>query len=137
MSETREFAASTKELGDKIVAMSLKEAKELSDYLKEVHGIEPAAGGAVVMAAPAAGDAGGAAAAEVQTDFDVILESFGDAKIEIIKIVRAATGASLGDAKSLVESAGPACKIKSAVPKEEAEKLKKELQDKGAKVSIK
>ncbi|MGL4944075.1 MAG: 50S ribosomal protein L7/L12 [Thermoguttaceae bacterium] len=138
MSETREFSAATKELGDKIVAMSLKDAKELSDYLKEVHGIEPAAGGAVVMAAPAGGgEAGGGAAAEAQTEFDVILESFGDAKIEIIKIVRAATGASLGDAKTLVESAGPACKLKTGLPKEEAEKLKKELEDKGAKVSVK
>ena len=139
MSEVvKEFAAEIKALGDKIVAMTLKEAKELSDYLEEVHGIKAAAGGAVMMAAPAAGGDGGAAeAAEEKTDFDVILEDFGAAKIEIIKIVRAATGASLGDAKSLVESAGPNCKVKSGVPKDEAEKLKKELEEKGAKVSVK
>ncbi len=137
MSETtKEFSAEIKALGDKIVAMTLKDAKELSDYLEEVHGIKAAAGGAVVMAGPVAG-AEAAAPVEEKTDFDVILDDFGANKIEIIKIVRAATGASLGDAKSLVESAGPACKIKTGVPKEEAEKLKKELEEKGAKVSVK
>ena len=132
--EVREFAAEIKELGDKIMGMTLKEAKELSDYLKEVHGIEPAAGGAVMMAAPAAG-AGEAAAAEEKTEFDVVLEEFGANKVAVIKVVRTATGASLGDAKSMVESAPKA--IKQAVSKEEAEKLKKELEDAGAKVSLK
>ena len=136
MSEAREFAASIKEMGDKIVAMTLKEAKELSDYLEEVHGIKAAAGGAVMMAAPGGGGEAAEAAPE-KTDFDVVLESFGDKKIEVIKVVRAATGASLGDAKSLVESAGPACKIKAGVPKDDAEKLKKELEGAGATVSIK
>ena len=132
--EAREFAAEIKELGDKIMGMTLKEAKELSDYLKEVHGIEPAAGGAVMMAAP--GAAGGeAAAAEEKTEFDVVLENFGDNKINVIKVVRTATGASLGDAKSMVEAAPKA--IKQGVSKEEAEKLKKDLEEAGAKVSIK
>ena len=131
--EIREFAAEIKELGDKIMGMTLKEAKELSDYLKDVHGIEPASGGAVMMAAPAAGE--GAAPAGEKTEFDVVLEDFGANKINVIKVVRSATGASLGDAKSMVESAPKA--IKQAVSKEEAEKLKKELEEAGAKVSIK
>ena len=131
--EIREFAAEIKELGDKIMGMTLKEAKELSDYLKDVHGIEPASGGAVMMAAPAAGE--GAAPAEEKTEFDVVLEDFGANKINVIEVVRSATGASLGDAKSMVESAPKA--IKQAVSKEEAEKLKKELEEAGAKVSIK
>ena len=131
--DIREFAAEIKELGDKIMGMTLKEAKELIDYLKDVHGIEPASGGAVMMAAPAAGE--GAAPAEEKTEFDVVLEDFGANKINVIKVVRSATGASLGDAKSMVESAPKA--IKQAVSKEEAEKLKKELEEAGAKVSIK
>jgi len=134
MSEAREFSAAAKELGDKIVGMTLKEAKELSDYLEEVHGIKAAAGGAVMMAAPAAGgDA--AEKPEEKTEFDVVLENFGADKISIIKIVRAATGASLGDAKTMVETANS--KIKTGIPKDEAEKLKKELEEKGAKVSLK
>ena len=86
---TREFSKDTKELGDKIVGLTLKAAKELSDYLDEVHGIKPAAGGAVVMAAPAggAGGGGGEAAAE-KTEFDVVLDAFGDNKIGVIKVVR-------------------------------------------------
>lgn len=132
--EVREFAAEIKELGDKIMGMTLKEAKELSDYLKEVHGIEPASGGAVMMAAPAAG-AGETAAAEEKTEFDVVLEEFGANKVAVIKVVRTATGASLGDAKSMVEAAPKA--IKQGVSKEEAEKLKKELEEAGAKASIK
>ncbi len=135
--ETREFSADIKAMGDQIVNLTLKQAKELSDYLKEVHGIEPASGGAVMMAAPAGGDAG-AAKAEEKTEFDVILESYAaDKKVGVIKVVRAATGASLGDAKTMVESAGPACKVKSGVSKEEAEKLKKELEENGAKASVK
>ena len=92
----REFAAEIKEMGDKIMGMTLKEAKELSDYLKDVYGVEPAAGGAVMVAGPAAGDA--APAAEEKTEFDVVLEDFGANKINVIKVVRTATGASLGDA---------------------------------------
>ena len=83
---TRQFSAVTQELGEKIVGLTLKEAKELSDYLEEVHGIKPAAGGAVMMAAPA-GEGGGAAAAAEKTEFDVILEGFGDKKIGVIKVV--------------------------------------------------
>ena len=136
MSETREFSATIKEMGDKIVGLTLKEAKELSDYLKDVHGIEPAAGGAVMMAAPAAGGEGGGEKPEEKTEFDVVLEGFeADKKVSVIKVVKNATGGGLADSKALVESAP--CKIKVGVAKEEAEKLKKELEENGAKVSIK
>ena len=128
-----EFSEGAKTLGDKIVELSLKEAKELSDYLKDVHGIEPASGGGVMMAAPGGGD-GGEAAVE-QTEFDVVLESFGDKKIAVIKVVRSATGLGLKEAKDAVEKApGP---IKEGVSKEDAEKLKAELEEAGATVSIK
>ena len=131
----REFPKDIVELGDKIVAMTLKDAKTLSDYLEEVHGIKAAAGGAVMMAAPAGGDAG-AAAVEEKTEFDVVLENFGDKKLDVIKIVRTAVaGISLGDAKKLVEDAPS--KIKTGVSKEEAEKLKEEFEKAGAKIAIK
>ncbi|MBU6275200.1 MAG: 50S ribosomal protein L7/L12 [Planctomycetes bacterium] len=136
---TREFSKETKELGDRIVALTLKAAKELSDYLDEVHGIKPAAGGAVMMAAPGAGGAGGGGAAEAaaeKTEFDVILESFpADAKIGVIKVVRAATGLGLKEAKDLVE--GAPAKVKEGISKADAEKLKKELEEAKAKVAIK
>jgi large subunit ribosomal protein L7/L12 len=134
---TREFSADTKELGDKIVGLTLKAAKELSDYLDEVHGIKPAAGGAVMMAAPAggAGGAGGAEPAAEKTEFDVVLESFGDNKIGVIKVVRAATGLGLKEAKDLVE--GCPAKVKEGISKADAEKLVKELEEAKAKVSIK
>jgi large subunit ribosomal protein L7/L12 len=137
MSETREFSAAIKKLGDEIVGLTLKDAQELSDYLKDVHGIEPAAGGAVVMAAPAGGDGGAAAAAvEEKTEFDVVLEGYEDAKkVSVIKVVKNATGGGLAESKTLVES--KPCKIKAGIPKDEAEKLKKELEEAGAKVSIK
>ena len=128
-----EFSAEAKDLGDKIVGLTLKEAKELSDYLKDVHGIEAASGGAV-MVAPS-GDAGGGAAAEEQTEFDVVLESFGGNKISVIKVVRSATGLGLKEAKDLVE--GAPGKVKEGVSKEDAEKLKGELEEAGATVSIK
>ena len=131
---TRQFSALTQELGEKIVGLTLKEAKELSDYLEEVHGIKPAAGGAVMMAAPT-GDGGGAAAAAEKTEFDVVLEGFGDKKIGVIKVVRAATSLGLKEAKDLVE--GVPAKIKEGLSKEDAEKLKKELEEAGGTVSIK
>jgi large subunit ribosomal protein L7/L12 len=134
---TREFSPETKQLGDKIVGLTLKAAKELSDYLDEVHGIKAAAGGAVVMAAPGAagGGGGGAEAAAEKTEFDVVLESFGDNKIGVIKVVRAATGLGLKEAKDLVE--GVPSKVKEGISKADAEKLKKELEEAKATVSIK
>ena len=131
---TRQFSPLSLELGEKIVGLTLKEAKELSDYLEEVHGIKPAAGGAVMMAAPT-GDGGGAAAPAEKTEFDVILEGFGDKKIGVIKVVRAATSLGLKEAKDLVE--GVPAKIKEGLSKEDAEKLKREIEEAGGTVSIK
>ena len=128
-----EYSADTKTMGDKIVGLTLKEAKELSDYLKDEHGIEPASGGGAVMMA-AGGDGGGEAAAE-QTEFDVVLESFGDKKIAVIKVVRTATGLGLKEAKDMVE--GAPGKVKEGVSKEDAEKVKADLEEAGATVSIK
>jgi large subunit ribosomal protein L7/L12 len=132
VAEVVEFSAEAKDLGDKIVGLTLKEAKELSDYLKDVHGIEAASGGAVMMAP--AGEGGGAEVAE-QTEFDVVLESFGGNKISVIKVVRSATGLGLKEAKDVVESAPG--KVKEGVSKEDAEKLKGELEEAGATVSVK
>src|SRR6476620_5859181 len=129
---TMEFADTTKKLGDQIVGLTLKEAKELSDYLKDVHGIEPAAGGAVMMAGPA-GPAAEAPAAK--TEFDVMLDGFGDNKISVIKVVRQATGLGLKEAKDLVE--GVPSKIKEGLSEADAKKLKTELEAAGASVSIK
>lgn len=126
------MAADIKALGDQIVGLTLLEAKQLADYLKDEHGIEAASGGGVVVAA-AAGDGG--AAAEEQTEFDVILEAAGDKKINVIKAVRGATGLGLKEAKELVDSAPKA--VKEAVSKEDAEKLKKELEEAGASVTLK
>jgi len=134
VAEAREFSAEAKDLGEKIASLTLKQAKELSDYLEAEYGIKPAAGGAVMMAGPA--DGGGAAAAvEEKTEFDVILESFGEKKIDVIKVVRAATGLGLKEAKDLVE--GVPSKVKEGVSKDDAAKLKTELEGVGAKVAIK
>ena len=131
MSDTA-FAEDIKTLGEKIVGLTLKQAKELSDYLKEVHGIEAAAGGAVMMAAPTDG---GAAAAPEQTEFKVVLTSFGEKKLDVVKVVKNITGASLMDAKKLVE--GVPATIKEGVSKEDAEKLKKEITEAGGTVELK
>jgi large subunit ribosomal protein L7/L12 len=131
---TRQFSTLTKDLGEKIVGLTLKEAKELSDYLEEVHGIKPAAGGAVMVAGPADGGGAPTAVAE-KTEFDVVLEGFGDKKIGVIKVVRAVTSLGLKEAKDLVEAV-PA-KIKEGLSKEDAEKLKRELEEAGGTVSIK
>jgi large subunit ribosomal protein L7/L12 len=131
---TREFSSSTKEFGDKIVGLTLKDAKELSDYLEEVHGIKAAAGGAVMMA-PAGGGGAEAAKPEEKTEFDVVLEAFGANKIGVIKVVRAVTSLGLKEAKDLVE--GAPSKVKEGVSKEDAAKIKKELEEAGATVSVK
>ena len=128
----REFSPLSKELGDKIVQLTLKQAKELSDYLEEVHGIKPAAGGAVMMAP---GPGPGPQQVVEQTEFDVVLTSFGDKKLDVVKVVKNMTGASLMDAKKLVESV-PA-KIKEKVSKEDAQKAKAELEAVGAAVELK
>ena len=131
---TTEFDASTKELGDKIVGLTLLEARNVADYLKEVHGIEPAGGGAVMIAPGGDGDGGGAAAAE-QTEFDVVLTGDGGNKIPVIKVVRSATGLGLKEAKDMVEGAPKV--IKEGISKEDAEKLKEEIEGAGGTCEIK
>jgi large subunit ribosomal protein L7/L12 len=123
------MATDIKALGDQIAGLTLIEAKQLADYLKETHGIEAAAGAVVVAAAAAA------PAAEEKTEFDVILMDGGASKINVIKIVRAVTGLGLKEAKDLTEKSGAV--VKEALPKADAEKLKKELEDAGAKVTLK
>ena len=128
----REWNADIKDIGEKIVNLSLLQAKELSDYLKDEHGLEAAAGGAVVMAGPAGGDA--AEAAE-PTEFDVILTAPGDKKIQVIKEVRGATGLGLKEAKDLVDNAPST--IKEGLDKADAEELKGKLEAAGGKVELK
>jgi large subunit ribosomal protein L7/L12 len=130
--EAKTWNEDIKAIGDKIVALTLMQAKELADYLKEEYGIEPAAGGAVMMAGPAAG--GEAAEAEEKTSFDVILEAAGDKKIAVIKEVRAITGLGLKEAKELVDGAPKP--VKEGASKDEAEELKKQLEAAGATVKI-
>lgn len=136
MSETAtaEVTPELKELGDQLVGLTLKQAKELSDYIKDEYGIEPAAGGGAVVMAPADGGGGGGAEAE-QTEFDVVMTGFGDKKLDVVKVVKNLTGSTLMEAKKLVESA-PAT-IKEKASKEEAEKVKGELEGAGASVELK
>ena len=117
-------------LADEIVELTLLEAVELKDILKDKHGIEPAAGAVAVMAGPAEAEA-----VEEQTEFDVILKSYGEKKINVIKEVRALTGLGLKEAKDLVEAGGKA--VKEAVTKDEAEAVRKKLEDAGAEVELK
>lgn len=128
----REFSAETKELGDKLVELKAKQAQELADYLKEVHGIEPASG-AVAIAAPA-GAGGEGAADEAPTSFDVILKAVGDKKIAVIKEVRTATGLGLKEAKAVVDAAPKP--IKEGLSKEEADELAGKLEEAGATIEV-
>ena len=130
---TIEFSAEAKKLGDEIAGLTLKQAKELSDYLKEEHGIEAAAGGAVVMAG--GGGGGGGEEAAAKTEFDVVLTGFGDKKLDVVKAVKAITGASLMDAKKMVESC-PAT-LKEGVAKDECEKIKGDIEAAGGSVELK
>ncbi|MEM7239278.1 MAG: 50S ribosomal protein L7/L12 [Pseudomonadota bacterium] len=127
--------ADLKALAEQIVGLTLLEASELKNILKDDYGIEPAAGGAVMMAGPAAGGDAGGAAAEEKTEFDVILLEHGDKKINVIKEVRAITGLGLKEAKEVVEAGGKA--VKEACSKDEAEEIKKKLEEAGAKVELK
>jgi large subunit ribosomal protein L7/L12 len=122
-----------KELGDKIVGLTLLQAKELADYLKETYGIEPAAGGAVMMAAPAGGGAAAEAPAE-KTSFNIVLKSAGDKKIQVIKVVREMTNLGLKEAKDLVDGAPKT--VKENVAKDEAEAAKKKLEEAGAVIEL-
>jgi len=123
--------ADLKALAESIVGLTLLEAQELKTILKDEYGIEPAAGGAVVMAGPA--DGAGGAAEEEKTEFDVILKSPGASKINVIKEVRGITGLGLKEAKALVEEGG---KIKEAVSKDEAEDIKGKLEAAGAEIEV-
>jgi large subunit ribosomal protein L7/L12 len=133
--EAPTFADNIKSLGDSIVKLTVLEAKALGDYLEVVHGIKPAA--AAVVQGGGGGGGGGPVqeAAPPKTEFDVHLEAIGANKINVIKVVRAATGLGLKEAKDLVESAPK--DMKTGLSKEDAEKLKKELEDAGATVKIK
>ncbi len=127
----KEFSAEIGDLAEKLVGLTVKDAQSLVDCLKDVHGIEPAGGG-VVMAAGGGGDAEEAAE---QTAFDVVLENFGDKKIQVIKVVRTITGLGLKEAKDLVESCPKA--IKEGVSKEEADKIRGDVEEVGGAISIK
>ena len=131
----RTWAPDIKDLGDKIAALTVAKAVELGDYMEEVHKIKPAGGGVVVQQ----GGGGGAAPAEapaVKTEFTVVLTGFDAAKkINVIKVVRELTGLGLKEAKDLVEGAPKP--VKENVTKDEAEKMKKALEDGGGKVSLK
>ena len=130
--ETKTFDAKITKLGDEIAGLTLKEAVDLADYMKDAYGIEPAAGGAVMMAGPAGGGDGGAAE---QTEFTVVLEAAGDQKIQVIKAVRELTGLGLKEAKDMVD--GAPSNVKENVEKDEAESIKTKLEEAGAKVTIK
>ena len=129
----KEFDAKIKDLGDQLAGLTLKEAVDLGDYMKDAYGIEAAAGGGVVMAGPAAGGDAGGAAAEEKTEFDVVLKSAGGQKIKVIKVVREATGLGLKEAKELVDGGG---KIKEGIDKDEADKLAESLKEVGAEVEV-
>ena len=129
---TKTFDAKITKLGDEIAGLTLKEAVDLADYMKDAYGIEPAAGGAVMMAGPAGGDEGGSAE---QTEFTVVLEAAGEQKIQVIKAVRELTGLGLKEAKDMVD--GAPSNVKENIEKVEADKIKAKLEDAGAKVSLK
>ena len=130
---TKTFDSKISEMGDKLAGLTLKEAVDLADYMKETYGIEAAAGGAVMMAGPAAGG-DGAAAAEEKTEFDVIVKSDGGQKIKVIKVIREATGLGLKEAKDMAD-AMPA-KVKTGLSKEEAEALAEKFKEVGAEVEL-
>ncbi|KFD39434.1 50S ribosomal protein L7/L12 [Schleiferia thermophila] len=122
------------ELGDKLVSLTVKEVQELANYLKETYGIEPAAA-AVVAAGPAAGAGDGGAVVEEKTSFDVILKSAGAQKLAVVKLVKELTGLGLKEAKDVVDNAPKP--LKEGVTKDEADALKKQLEEAGAEVEIK
>jgi large subunit ribosomal protein L7/L12 len=127
--------ADLKKLAEEIVNLTLLEAAQLKAILKDDYGIEPAAGGAVMMAGPVGGGGDAAPEVEEKTEFDVILVEAGEKKINVIKEVRAITNLGLKEAKDLVEAGGKA--VKEGVSKAEAEEIKKKLEEAGAKVELK
>jgi large subunit ribosomal protein L7/L12 len=129
--ETKKWSSNIKKIGDQIVALTLMQAKELGDYLKDEYGIEPA-GGAVMMTGPAVQTQ--AVEKEEKTSFDVILKEFGDKKIQVIKEVRALTGLGLKEAKALVDNVPKP--VKEGLSKAEAETAKKQLEAAGAVIEL-
>ena len=127
------FDVSIQQLGDQIVGLTLLQAKSLVDYLRTIHGIEPA--GAMVAAAAVSGSAASVAVIEEKTEFDVALTAFGENKIAVIKVVRAATGLGLKEAKDLVEAAPKPIKV--GLTKDDAAKLKAEIEQAGGVVEVK
>lgn len=125
--------ADIKELGDQLVNLTVKEVTELAEYLKDEHGIEPAAAPVAVAGGAAAG--GGEEAAEEQTEFDVILSNAGSSKLKVVKLVKELAGLGLKEAKELVDSAPKP--VKEGVAKDEAEALKSQLEEVGAEVEVK
>ena len=125
--------ADVKALGDQLVELTVKEVNELAEYLKETHGIEPAAAAAVAVAAPAGGGEDGAA--QEKSEFDVVLKAPGGAKLAVVKLVKELTGLGLKEAKEIVDAAPKA--VKEGVAKDEAEALKKQLEEAGAEVELK
>ena len=132
MSETA-VSDKVKKLGDEIASLTLKDAVDLGKYMKDTYGIEAAAAGAV-MVAGGGGGGGAAAKAEEKTSFDVVLKSGGEKKIQVIKVVREATGLGLKEAKDLVEGAPKP--VKQGLTKEEADSLKAKLEEQGAQVEL-
>ena len=129
-----EVAEDIKTLGDKLASLTLKQAVDLTEYLKDTYKIEPAAGG-VVMAGGGGGAAAPAEKEEEKSTFDVVLKAAGDKKIQVIKVVRQYTGLGLKEAKDLVDGAPKV--VKDNLSKEDAEKIKKELEEQGASVELK
>ena len=126
----KEYDAAIKDLGDKIAELSLKQAVDLKDYLKDAYGLEPAAGGGVIVQ-----QEGGDSGPEEQTEFDVILKAAGDKKIQAIKAVREVTGLGLKEAKELVDGAPKV--VKEGLSQDEANALKEKLEESGAEVEVK
>ena len=127
--------ANLTQLAEQLVNLTVKEVKELTDILNDQYGIEPAAAGAVMVASGAGAGAGNAPAAEEKTSFDVILKSAGAQKLAVVKLVKDLTGLGLKEAKDLVDAAPKA--VKEGVAKDEADALKKSLEEAGAEVEIK
>ena len=129
---TKEFDKAISKIGDEIAGLTLTQAVDLADYMKDTYGIEPAAGGTVMMAGPADDGDGGS---DEQTEFDVVLEAIGDKKIAVIKAVREITGLGLKEAKGLVDEAPKA--VKEKVSETEANEIKGKLEEAGASVTVK
>ena len=134
MSEAREWSNEVKEIGDKIVGLTLLKAQELGDYLKDTYGIEAAAA-PVIAAGPALAGAAPAAAPAEKEDFTVMLTNAGEKKIQVIKVVRELTGLGLKEAKDLVDGAPKP--VKEGVPKAQAEDMKKKIEEAGGGVELK